>query len=425
MLTRAGKTILTASLLLAATAPAARAQPEPGPEPGREPEPTITGAGDLDPDRLEVGGAPIIMADTDLGFGTGGVVSLTRFGEGYAPFRWQLQALIFFTMKSTAAEGFETVFHDDFVKLDLPGLAGGRLRLTLTAGFARHSNTGYYGLGNASQAEPGADLRRHQYDRIYPQALVRARIGLREHLALMLGGSFTYNWIRLYEGSRLAEDLQDEALRDRLRGTDSHHVLLLDAGLLWDTRNHELAPSRGVFHELSVRLTPNPRTDVSYAGATLALRFYRSIHRDRLVFAARVLGDMMFGNPPLYELARHGGLFPMPAPGGGAGIRGVPAYRYHGKVKLLSNWELRARILPFTIHGQRFNIGAIAFVDAGRVWSDLSHSDELDDTDMGVKVGVGGGLRIQWGEAFLLRTDLAWSPDADPIGFYFNINHVF
>jgi hypothetical protein len=38
---------------------------------------------------------------------------------------------------------------------------------------------------------------------------------------------------------------------------------------------------------------------------------------------------------------------------------------------------------------------------------------------------TGGGLRIKWGEAFLVRADVAWSPDADPIGLYFNVNHVF
>jgi outer membrane protein assembly factor BamA len=366
------------------------------------------------------------MADTDLGLGVGAIASLSRFGRGYSPFRWQLQALAFVTMKSTE-EGIQTVFHDDWIKLDLPGLFDGRLRLMSSVGFSRHSNTGYYGLGNAATAQPDVDQRRYQYDRVYPQALIRARIKLGERLGLMLGGSFTYNLISLYEGSKLAEDLQgdDAQLRDRLRGTDGHAMVVLNAGLLWDSRNHDLVPSRGVFHEASIRFTPDPRSDLSHAGATLALRFYRSLYRDRLVFAARVMADLLLGDPPIYELARHGGLFPMPAPGGGAGIRGVPIQRYHGKIKLLSNFELRARILPFTVFNQRFNIGAIAFVDAGRVWAGYKPSQRLDGDGLGLKVGAGGGLRVQWGEAFLLRADVAWSPDADPVGFYFNANHVF
>jgi len=44
---------------------------------------------------------------------------------------------------------------------------------------------------------------------------------------------------------------------------------------------------------------------------------------------------------------------------------------------------------------------------------------------VGIKYGVGGGVRIQWGETVMIRIDMAWSPDADPIGVYFDIGHVF
>jgi len=392
------------------------------------PEATLASpARGLEPNRLEVGGAPVIMADTDLGLGLGGLISLTRFGQRQAPFRWQLQALLFVTMKS-GPEGVEPVFHDDFVRLDLPGLLGGKLRMSTTLGFTRRSNGGYYGMGNAAAAGPSADARRNQYDRIYPQALVRARFQLGEHLGLMVGSSFTYSWVNLYEGSKLAEDLasaNDSDLRDRLRGASDHASFVVDGGLFWDTRDHDMVPSRGAFHEASIRFTPDPRSETSYAGATLALRFYRSIVGGRLVFATRLVVDTLLGDPPIYELSRTGGLFPMPAPGGGSGIRGVPMGRYHGKIKLITNFELRAKLLPFTAFNQRFNIGATAFVDAGRVWTDFGAPGRFDGDAPGIKLGLGGGLRIQWGEALLLRADLAWSPDADPVGFYFDINHVF
>jgi hypothetical protein len=38
---------------------------------------------------------------------------------------------------------------------------------------------------------------------------------------------------------------------------------------------------------------------------------------------------------------------------------------------------------------------------------------------------VGGGLRLQSGDAFVLRGDVAWSPDARPIGAYFAVGHTF
>ena len=392
-----------------------------------DPAPTIRKeARPLDPNRLETGGAPVIMADTDLGFGIGGMISRTRFARGVSPFRWQLQALVFLTMKSVDDQ-LETVFHDHFIRLDLPSLAGGRLRLTTTLAFSRRSNASYYGIGNESAADRGADVKAHQFDRIYPQVMARALVKLHGPLSLMLGGSFTYNWINIYEGSRLQRDLQsgDRVLLDQLHGTGSHAMVLLDTGLVWDTRDHELIPSRGVFHEVSLRFTPHLTSEIAHGGATVALRLFRSLVGKNLVFAARVLGDVMWGNAPVYELARHGGLSPMPAPGGGSGIRGVPVQRYHGKIKLVSNWELRARILPFSIKGRRLNLGAVAFFDAGRIWADFDSPGRFDGDGPGIKYGLGGGARLQWGEAFMLRLDLAWSPDADPIGLYFNINHVF
>ena len=388
-------------------------------------QPTITGKPELDPNRLEVGAVPIIMGDSDLGVGVGGVVSLARFRPGFAPFRWQLLAVLFLTMKNEG-HGVETVFHNHSIKLDLPDLAGGRLRLQTELAFGRHSNSGYYGMGNAASAIPG-EARLHEYDRIYPELDLHSRLKLAGPLSLMAGGRLVYNWVEVYQGSKLAEDLRsnDSYLKQRLRGTGDHFDGVIDVGLLWDTRDQELAPSRGVFHELSFRFTPALGSDVSYAGATLALRYYQSLYRDRLVVAVRLMGDLLVGNPPIYELASYGGLFGMPGPGGGAGIRGVPMQLYHGKVKLISNFELRGRLSSFTVFRQHFNLGAVAFVDAGRVWTDIAAPDRFDGTGLGLKVGVGGGLRLQWGEAFLLRADIAWSPDAAPVGFYFNVNHVF
>ena len=61
--------------------------------------------------------------------------------------------------------------------------------------------------------------------------------------------------------------------------------------------------------------------------------------------------------------------------------------------------------------------------DTGRVWTSLDPEPELDGEGAGLKYGVGGGVRFQWGEAFLVRVDAAGS--ADGTGFYFGVNHAF
>jgi hypothetical protein len=380
----------------------------------------------LRPDRYEPSLVPALSYDSDRGVGFGALGTLARFREGYYPFRWRLMALIYATAKQAPDGGVELPFHDYLLKLELPGLQGGRLRLDLKASFSRFTTCGYYGIGNASEASDQGG-RYHQYDRIYPHVKGQARARVLPTVFFLFGGSFTYNWVNPYEGSRLEQDLRrdDPDLRELLLGAEGRHPSLeLNLGWAWDTRNHEYVPSRGMFHEISWRFSPG--ATFAYGGLNLTARFYWALYRETLVLAARALADLLVGEPPFYELAQHGGLYPKGSPGGGGAVRGVPLHRYHGKVKLLGNLELRARLLPFSLFGQRFNLGGNVFFDAGRVWTELPPGNRRFDGDgPGLKLGVGAGPRMQWGETFLIRIDLAWSPDADPVGVYFDVSHVF
>ena len=42
-----------------------------------------------------------------------------------------------------------------------------------------------------------------------------------------------------------------------------------------------------------------------------------------------------------------------------------------------------------------------------------------------IPVEVGGGLRVASGETFVLRVDVAWSPDANPLSGYLLAGHIF
>jgi outer membrane translocation and assembly module TamA len=104
---------------------------------------------------------------------------------------------------------------------------------------------------------------------------------------------------------------------------------------------------------------------------------------------------------------------------------GSPAQRYAGKVKAFGTTEVRTDIVSFHALGKPLLFGLVAFVDAGRVWADVTPHPDLDGSGLGLKYGVGGGARLQSGETFVLRGDVAWSPDARPIGGYFAVGQVF
>ena len=111
--------------------------------------------------------------------------------------------------------------------------------------------------------------------------------------------------------------------------------------------------------------------------------------------------------------------------GGSGGVRGVPAQRYYGKVKLFGNAELRTELVSFHALGKPMLFGVVGFFDASRLWADTHAEPGLDGSGAALKYGTGGGLRLQSGSAFVLRLDIAWSPDANPLSGYFSAGQLF
>jgi outer membrane translocation and assembly module TamA len=228
---------------------------------------------------------------------------------------------------------------------------------------------------------------------------------------------------------RSAQEERDQVtgsaqLRGLLQVDRSHALHLFEAGMLFDTRDNETAPSRGQYHQVELRLSPwqSSRHPYRYAELHIALRFYQQVVADRLVLAARAVGYLQIGDVPFYELSRYD---ETSALGGAKGVRGIPKNRYYGKRKTFGNLEARGRLFTFRVRKSEYQLGLAAFLDGGRVWADLRGAPELDGSGLGLKYGAGGGLRLQKGSTFVLRVDLAWSPDARPLGGYFLAGHVF
>ena len=109
----------------------------------------------------------------------------------------------------------------------------------------------------------------------------------------------------------------------------------------------------------------------------------------------------------------------------------MPNGRYAGKIKTLASLEVRTQLATFGVLGQRFRVGAQAFGDVGRVWSDFQSDAARDGRGLGLKYGVGGGLYVIWGAAAVIRLEVAYSPDAVaanpglPLGVYIADGHAF
>lgn len=382
----------------------------------------------LTPRRLELGLVPFVGGSSDVGVALGALGSLVQTDPFRRPYRFAFDLYALVSFRTGATGALEVPFQGYHLQLIVPDLGGGRVRLRFKIAFQQFSTMPYYGLGNASVIDPviyATERGNYRYDWLSPSVLAELRVSLADALFLRLTGSYQHNWIRTEPTSKLAADAAsaDPAISSRVRGLGSYGAPQLISALVYDNRDREAAPTAGGIYELSLRLSPGPLfgSPFLYGAALVSFRQYAKLYRDYLVLAVRALSELMFGDPPFYDL----GQYDNGSIGGGTALRGVPLLRYYGKIKALVNLELRSWFWRFAIASQRFALGAVVFFDAGRVWTDYTPLPAFDGTGVGIKYGVGGGLRLLWGENFVLRADIAWSPDAMPVGFYFNAGHAF
>jgi len=416
------------------------ADEEPASEGPSEGSPSDASPPDQDPYRLEIAPLPELSYDSDLGLGFGVMLDATKYHPDFAPYRANLNAQAFLVVGPNPDGGVRIAFQNHWVRLDLPGLLRDRLRLRARVGLRHEVNARYYGIGNASvnlrpwtsvdrDADPegwAAARRRYDHQQLKPYLQVEALF----HVAGALQGYTAliawWNWVTLIEDSKLSDDLAGAAGEDvtaLLVGARRHGALQVAGGLVYDTRDDEAHPTRGMLHELTVRGGPTFEVPGGYGGLHLETRFFAPLLDDWLVVAARLMADALFGDPPFPELARYGGQRPDHGPGGAVSVRGVPLQRYHGKIKVIGNLELRSKLIRFNLLKRPFALGLQAFFDAGRVWTEWRPNPVLDGAAIGLKLGLGGGLRLYWGGNFVVRGDVGWSPDG--VGVYFDVGHIF
>jgi outer membrane protein assembly factor BamA len=369
---------------------------------------------------------PAAGGSTDIGVAVGYFTALTRTEKGYVPYLWNLESagLVSFGLKNGAVD---VPYVDVYGKLTVPRFLDHPIDLEIRPSFTDEQILYYYGMGNASSASPpsGQSTTYFQYSRIHPSLLADVRFKVVDHVAAITGMRYTGSWFDVPSGSKLSQDIQTGSaeVRGLIGPTSPTQVGLFIYGLQVDTRDSEVTPHSGTFDEATIKLSPgdNPTLPFRYGEASLNLRAYVPLSR-RVTLAGRIIGDVLFGDPPFAELPRFEDTY---AVGGSNGVRGVPAQRYYGKVKIIGNVELRVRVFDFHALSKPMSLGFETFFDGGRVWADTSPHPELDGTGFGLKYGIGGGVRLTSGSAFVLRADVAWSPDAMPIGAYVSAGEMF
>ncbi|HEX4423736.1 MAG TPA: BamA/TamA family outer membrane protein [Kofleriaceae bacterium] len=369
---------------------------------------------------------PLVGGDSDIGLGFGELSNLAGIAPAVEPFRWELESSGFISFKPRDG-GVVIPYQDYFIVLHLPNLGAHHLWLDLRAAYTDEATIKFYGIGNASPVpSPRLALEDTEYKRMHPTLSAEGRMPVYRDVYINGGSVFTYNRLTVRPTSILGQyaTAGPADARPFVGAFDNHAVELLELGVQYDTRDHQIDTRNGQFDAAQIRVSPRLGSVMPYGyeRITLTGRYYKSV-TDRITLTARIVGDTLLGDPPFYELARYE---ETPAIGGVNTIRGVPAGRYYGRVKLFGNVEARSDLFGFHLWGKPLKLGVAAFFDGGRSWTELWHSHpELDGTGIGLKYGIGGGLRLQQGSTFVVRADLAYSPDATPVGAYFTAGQIF
>lgn len=238
--------------------------------------------------------------------------------------------------------------------------------------------------------------------------------------------------------------------------TDGGMFTAFKLGLVYDSRDNEANPTRGLWSEIILVGAPKATSNLESGFSKLAIthRQYFTLVKNHLVFAYRLGFQMdLSGRTPFYAQglvftsgitgAYNEGL------GGSSNLRGVQRNRVVGPGFVYGNFELRWKIAEFYPFnwGKKY-IGLNGFFDTGRVIQSMdveSSAKQINDGlspdnpeyvdlteyfDFGAEKfhnAFGVGLYIGWDQNMIVSLDYgrALNSQDGKSGFYVGLNYLF
>ena len=316
---------------------------------------------------------------------------------------------------SIALDGQLSTSGSRFLKLEVraPGLGGGwRFSGRLMA--RRRAKDNYFGLGNATvfAKDSVTDTQRDFYRAIRTQYIFRAE-AQRDLIGPLraVAGLKAESWRVSPPGgpSVIAKDLANQVDPTIDVATKDVSFRL---GLIFDTRDDEVAPTKGVVVGAVVGIADaDVAGDITYTRTTATAQGFWS-PSPLLVLAARAVGQVMGGTPRFgtYYLIEGGTRF-YEGLGGSATHRALPQTRFLGRDKLFGNLEARYTLSAIPT---LYRISLVGFLDAGRVFE----TEDFRITTADLHVGGGGGLVFHVGRAGIVGFTVGLGPDGAEADFH-------
>ena len=408
---------------------------------------------------------PAISFDTDVGFQYGAIANFFNYGDG-STYPKYLQSIYLEWSRTTKGSGINRLYFDSEHLIP-------KIRLTADVSYLTEQALQFFGFNgydavyNASwedETDPAYVSRV-----FYRQDRKMFRV-MATFQGKLFGNSNKFRWLagfayfdnkmgpvdidRLNKGKSDADKLPDvDGLYDKYvtwgaikpEEATGNKTTYIKAGLVYDSRDFEAFPTKGIWAEAIYSYAPGFLGDgnFEYSKLTLMFRQYISIHSDQLVLAYRlVYQGTMSGTVP-FHMQPHIVPTAMTAAtsqglGGAKTLRGVLRNRVVGDGIVLGNAELRWKFLNSVVFNQNLYLATNLFTDVGRVVDKIDFevdtgNDQVELTDFfapgteDFRLSVGLGLKVGLNENFIVSFDygIATDPRDGKSGFYIGLNWLF
>ena len=408
------------------------------------------------------GALPVIAYDADIGFQFGALGNVYHFGDGstYPEYRHSIYAEV---SRSTKGNGVNQLFYDS--KYLIPG----GIRSTFDLSYLTEKTLDFYGFNGYESAyfSEWADDESPDYiSRVFYRHERKLFRVMADFQGPILGNKFrwlaginifdvttgTVDIDRINKGKKESKQLPDTALLYdhyvdwgliREDEKDGGFAGCVKIGLIFDTRDNEPSPNRGMWTEILLVYAPEFLGTRPYPFTKLAFshRQYFTLVKHRLVAAYRMgYQGFISKDAPFFMLPYQFSSFSLTTKpdglGGAQNVRGVMRNRVVGDGMALGNLELRWKFLRTFLFRQNFYLGLNAFLDAGTVVDDHpvkrdlitgDHSLYFDRDKDRIHFGSGLGLRAALNENFIIAIDYGFALDQrdGKSGLYLGVSNLF